>query len=184
MGGLITMIAAAMASDRVHAAVLNDIGPVVDPRGIARIGGYVGKTGVFETWEAVVAQLMAMQGPMFPDGDEAFWQTFARRTVSVSRDGVLEFDYDPGIANAFAPPKDGVAPPNPDLMPLFQALAARPVLVLRGALSDILAPEGVAAMRAVKPDLEVAEVPRVGHAPTLDEPAAWAAISAFLDRVG
>ena len=185
MGGLITMVAGAMAPDRVHAAVLNDIGPVVDPRGIQRISGYAGKTGTFESWDALVDRLKALQGTMFPDADEAFWQTFARRTVTVRSDGTLEFDYDPAIANAFAPPKDGEpAPAPPDLMPLFQALAARPVLVLRGALSDILSPDGIAAMRAVKPDLEVAEVPGIGHAPTLEEPAAWAAISAFLDRVG
>jgi pimeloyl-ACP methyl ester carboxylesterase len=184
MGGLITMIAGATASDRVHAAVLNDIGPVVDPRGIQRIGSYVGKTGTLESWDALVALIKSMQGPMFPDGDEAFWQAFARRTVTVRSDGRLEFDYDPAIANAFAPSQDGAPPAAPDLMPLFQALATRPVLVVRGALSDILSDDGVAAMRAVKADLEVAEVPRVGHAPTLEEPAAWQAISAFLDRVG
>jgi pimeloyl-ACP methyl ester carboxylesterase len=185
MGGLITMIASASASERVHAAVLNDIGPVVDPAGLQRIGGYVGKSGTFESWDALVERIEAMQSAIYPDADEAHWQTFARRTATVRGDGLLEFDYDPAIAIAFAPPKEGAQPaPAPDLMPLFQALATRPVLVVRGALSDILSSEGVAAMRAVKPDLDVAEVPRVGHAPTLEEPAAWQAISAFLDRVG
>src|SRR5262245_40169020 len=70
MGGLITMITAAMAGDRVHAAVLNDIGPIVDPRGIERIRSYAGKTGAFDTWDGLVARLKALQGPMFPDTDE------------------------------------------------------------------------------------------------------------------
>jgi pimeloyl-ACP methyl ester carboxylesterase len=184
MGGLITMIASAMAGDRIHAAILNDVGPVVDPRGLARIGGYVGKTGTFETWEALTDRIKAMQGAIYPDADEAFWQTFARRTATVRSDGVIELDYDPAIANAFAPPQDGTPAPAPDLMPLFQALGSRPVLVVRGAISDILSADGIAAMRLVKADLDVAEVPGVGHAPTLEEPSAWAAISAFLDRVG
>lgn len=182
MGGLITMLTAAMMSDRVHAAVLNDIGPVVDPRGIQRIAGYAGKTGTFDTWEGLVERIKALQGPMFPDADDGFWQTFARRTVTVRSDGKIEFDYDPAIASAVAPPKEGT--PVPDLMPFFQALATRPVLVLRGAMSDILSADGIAAMRALKGDLDVAEIPRVGHAPTLDEPESWRAISAFLDRVG
>jgi pimeloyl-ACP methyl ester carboxylesterase len=70
------------------------------------------------------------------------------------------------------------------MKPLFQALgAAGPVLVIRGARSDILSPAGLAAMRGLKPDLDVAEIPGVGHAPTLEEPAAWDALLNFLARV-
>ena len=103
----------------------------------------------------------------------------ARRVARELPDGRIAFDYDPAIAHVFEQPRDGAAP---DLTPLFQALARVPVLVVRGALSDILAPEGLAAMKALKSDLEVAEVPRVGHAPTLEEPEAWGAIAAFLQR--
>jgi pimeloyl-ACP methyl ester carboxylesterase len=68
-------------------------------------------------------------------------------------------------------------------MPLFSALAVKPLLVVRGALSDILAPEGVEAMRAVKPDLQFVEIPRVGHAPTLEEPEAASALETFLAQI-
>jgi pimeloyl-ACP methyl ester carboxylesterase len=91
----------------------------------------------------------------------------------------VTYAYDPAIANAFV---GGAAGPPPTMMPLFRALAKRPVLLVRGALSDLLSSATVAEMRAAKPDLEYAEVPNTGHAPTLEEPAAWNAIVAFLSR--
>jgi pimeloyl-ACP methyl ester carboxylesterase len=182
MGGLMTMIAAVTAPQRISAAVLNDIGPVVDSRGLQRIASYVGKGGAFESWSELIEAIKEVQAAIFPDAGEEFWITFARRVARERDDGKIEFDYDPSIARAFEPGTTGSAVP-PDLLPLFSALAARPVLVIRGSLSDILAPGGIEAMRAVKPDLKIAEVPRVGHAPTLDEPTAWEAISAFLAQV-
>ncbi|HEY4126147.1 MAG TPA: alpha/beta hydrolase, partial [Rhizomicrobium sp.] len=180
MGGIITMLVASFAPTRIGTAILNDIGPLIDPRGLARIGSYVGKTGDFESWDALVASIKATQGSAFPDADDAFWRTFAHRVASELPSGRIAFAYDPAIATTFAPPSDA---PAPSLLPFFTALAVRPVLSLRGALSDLLSPEGVDAMRAIKPDLVAVEVPRVGHAPTLDEPAAWGAIGEFLRNV-
>jgi pimeloyl-ACP methyl ester carboxylesterase len=180
MGGLITMVLTTLAPQRIAAAILNDIGPVVDARGLARIAGYVGKGGVVSSWEAAAAAVRAMNGEAFPDADDAFWMRVARRTYRETDRGVLEPDYDPAIANAFAPASDGAPAPAPDLSPLFKNLAGVPVLVVRGATSDILSEDGVAAMRAIKGDLVVAEVPRTGHAPTLEEPEAFDAIVDFL----
>lgn len=179
MGGLMTMIVAATKGELVHAAILNDIGPVIDPRGIARIAGYTGNTGPFPNWGACAAQIRALQGAFYPGADDAFWLTFARRCAKETDGGQIVFDYDPAIAKAIS----AAAPPPEALMPLFQALGTKPTLVVRGALSDILSSDGVRAMTAAKPDLEVCEVAQVGHAPTLDEPEARAAIAAFLDRV-
>lgn len=178
MGGIMTMIAAAVAPARVAAAVLNDIGPVVDPRGIARIASYVGKSGAFDSWYDMTAAVRAVGDAAFPERDDEFWSTFTRRVAREREDGRIEFAYDPLIAQTFSS-----GGPAPDLMPLFQALAHVPVLVVRGATSDILSQDGVDAMLRVKPELEVAEVPDTGHAPTLDEPEAWDAIAAFLARV-
>jgi pimeloyl-ACP methyl ester carboxylesterase len=180
LGGLVTMLVAAMAPDRIVAAVLNDIGPVVDPAGIARIAAYVGKSGAFDSWNALTHAVRAAQSLAFPAADDAFWKTMAHRVGRERRDGKIEFAYDPVIAQTFAPQPD--APPPPSLLPLFRALAAKPVLSVRGALSDILSVEGLAVMKEAKPDLGTVEVPRVGHAPTLDEPEAWAAIAAFLAK--
>ena len=176
MGGLIAMVAAAMAPQRVQAAILNDIGPVIDPAGLARIGAYVGKSEPRASWEEAAAASAMTQAVAFPDADAAFWRTFARRTYRKRADGRLELDYDPAIAQ----PQPN---PAPDLRPVFKALAPIPTLVLRGGLSDILSRAGVAEMRALKDDLEDCEVPNVGHAPTLEEPSAWLPIVDFLARV-
>ena len=181
MGGIMTMIAATIARDRIAAAILNDVGPELDPRGIARIAGYVGKSGPFDSMDELIESVKAGQGGRFPDQSDAFWLTWARRVSRQRADGKFEFSYDPQIRQAFAAVPD--APPPPSMVPLFEALAAVPVLLVRGNLSDLLAPEGVATMQRIKPDLAYAEVPRVGHAPLLEEPEAWNAIAAFLSRV-
>jgi pimeloyl-ACP methyl ester carboxylesterase len=180
MGGLMTMLAALMAPGRVAGAVLNDVGPVVNTSGLARIAQYVGKTPPQASWEALADLIKASQSAAFPDADEAFWKVFARRTGRALPDGRVEFDYDPAIAHIFEQPPSAAAP---DLTPVFGALGQVPTLVVHGTLSDILLPEGIAAMKALKPDLEVAEVPGVGHAPTLEEAIAWQAIERFLARV-
>lgn len=179
MGGLMTMLAAVMAPGRVAGAVLNDVGPVLNTSGLTRIAQYVGKTPPQASWEDLIALIKASQSAAFPDADEAFWSSFARRTGRTLPDGRVAFDYDPAIAQIFEQPQAAA----PDLTPVFKALAPVSTLVVHGVLSDILLPEGIAVMKAVKPDLDVAEVPRVGHAPTLEEPAAWQAIEGFLARV-
>jgi pimeloyl-ACP methyl ester carboxylesterase len=194
MGGVITMILSTTAPNRIAAAVLNDIGAEVDPRGLARIAGYVGKSGPVNSWKEMTAAVRASQSVAFPDRDEAnwqillrrltgrpsFWDVFARRVAEELPDGRVALAYDPAIANAF---KANSSAPPPTMMPLFRALAKKPVLLVRGAISDLLSPATVAAMREAKPDLEYAEVPNTGHAPTLEEPEAWNAIAAFLARV-
>jgi len=173
MGGIITMLAAVMAPTRIAAAVLNDIGPEIDPRGIARIGSYVGKEGPFASWNEAIAAVRESQRDNFPDRDDTFWEGFARRVMR-EREGRVEYAYDPAIASTF-----GGAPPA-SMAPLFEALAKVPVLVIRGALSDLLSEQGVETMRRIKPDLQYAEVPGVGHAPTLNESVSWNAIEKFL----
>jgi pimeloyl-ACP methyl ester carboxylesterase len=180
MGGIMTMLAAAGNSPRVAAAILNDIGAEIDPAGVARIGSYVGKAKPFASWDEATAAVKATQSVAFPGRDDAFWRVFTRRVARERADGRTEFAYDPAIANAFAA---APAAPPPSMMPLFQLLATRPVLLVRGAISDLLSRACVAAMKEAKPDMEFAEVPNVGHAPTLEEPEAWSAIAAFLSRV-
>lgn len=176
MGGLITMILAAVKGDLIAGAVLNDIGPIIDPRGISRLLGYTGKVGPFSSWKALADQIKALQGPFYPGADDAFWMTFARRSGREKGPDEIVFDYDPAIAQTLAQ----ADAPAPDLMPLFAALAQKPVLVIRGALSDILSEDGLRTMRAAAPAMTVCEVPRVGHAPTLEEPQARAALTQFL----
>jgi pimeloyl-ACP methyl ester carboxylesterase len=177
MGGIISMVAAATASQWVAGVVLNDIGAKVERAGLQRIAGYVGKGGPLASWTEAAAAVRITNGDAFPAADDAFWMTLAQRTHRARADGRVEADYDPAIATGMSPDA-----PAPDLSPLFAALNATPTLVIRGALSDILSREGVAHMRAMKPDLAVAEVPAVGHAPTLEEPAAFLPLVDFLAR--
>lgn len=182
MGGLITMIVAALAPGRIAASALNDVGIRLDPAGITRIASYVGRVQALPSWAAAEEASRAVAGVAYPErlDDQAFWQRFARRTFREREDGQVEADYDPHIALAFADTSD--APP-PDMTPLFQALASRPMLVVRGGISDLLSPEIVADMRALKPDLVSVEIEGVGHAPTLEEPEAWDALLDFLAKV-
>ncbi len=183
MGGLITMAIAAMAPGRIAASVLNDVGPRLEPAGLARIASFVGREQPVDSWEAAAEALRAANGAAFPErlDDAAFWMTMARRCFRVRDDGMLERDYDPLIALAFAD-LDADAPP-PDLTPYFQALAMKPMLSVRGALSDLLSEDVVAHMRQIAPALETVTIDGVGHAPFLDEPEAWDAVLDFLARV-
>jgi pimeloyl-ACP methyl ester carboxylesterase len=183
MGGLITMVLATMAPDRIAAAILNDVGPKLNAAGLARIATYVGRTQPVGSWSEAAEAVRAIAGPAYPARaeDQDFWLAFARRTFHEREDGLYEADYDPHIALAFAD-FDEDAPP-PDLTPLFSALAARPMLCVRGGLSDLLSESVLAEMRAIKPDLLAVTVPDVGHAPMLDEPEAWDAVLDFLAKV-
>ena len=183
LGGLVAMLFAARHPDRLAGAVFNDVGPEVSSVGIARIGGYVGQGRSFETWMHAARALQESQGEMFPDFSIADWLTMAKRSMTLGSNGRIVFDYDMKISEPFATPANA-APP--DLWPCWRALAGRPVpvpvLVLRGEMSDILAPETATRMIAEAPDAELVTLPRLGHAPTLDEPAAVAAIERLLDR--
>ncbi len=179
MGGIITMLAGAAAPDRIAAVVFNDVGPQLDPAGLVRIGGYVGKGEVFANWDDAARSAAAITSQAFPKAPPAFFAEFARRTCRQRPDGRVEFDYDPAIAAPFRQP-NGAAPV--DMSPLFDTLKDAPLLVVRGALSDLLSRAGLDFMRARSPDIDWVEVPETGHAPTLEEPAAWDALLDFLAR--
>ena len=105
------------------------------------------------------------------------WMAFARRTFVEGPDGRPVLNYDPAIAAAL-----GQARPVPKwvLWRLFTRLAKRPTLLIRGGSSDLIDETIAAKMRARAPQMSYAEVPGVGHAPMLNEPAAKAAIETFL----
>ncbi|MNC90289.1 Alpha/beta hydrolase family protein [compost metagenome] len=94
--------------------------------------------------------------------------------------GRIAFDYDMKIAEPFNRPEGSAAA---DMWPVFRALAGRPVLAVRGGLSDILSAATLERMDRELPELDTVTVPGVGHAPTLEEPAAQRAIAALLARI-
>jgi pimeloyl-ACP methyl ester carboxylesterase len=181
LGGILTMLLALTGPQRLAGALLNDIGPEIEPAGLARIRGYVGQARSFPTWMHAARALEENQAAAFPDYKIADWLAMAKRCMVLGGNGRIHFDYDMKIAEPFTQP-DGAA--GADMWPALEALRGRPVTLLRGELSDILSAATLARMAAVLPEAEAVTVPRVGHAPMLDEPAAIAAIEHLLARIG
>jgi pimeloyl-ACP methyl ester carboxylesterase len=180
MGGLMTMLLAHARPGRMAAVVMNDIGPEVDAGGLARISGYVGQGRSYPTWVHAARGLAEAHGSAFPDFNLDQWLEMAKRTMVVTQNGRISFDYDMAIAEPFAKPGNA-APPN--LWLAFEALRDVPMLLVRGALSDLLSADTVKQMGVRNPAMKSITVPRVGHAPTLDEPKVRTAIRALLDGV-
>lgn len=179
MGGLITMTLAGERIDLVAAAVLNDIGPWISHKGLARIAGYAGKRVQPASWTEAAAYIKSLNAGAFPDNTDAEWDKWARRAFAPDDGGMLAPRYDPGIAKGLQ--EGRLKGTSPGLRKGFRRLAgARPLLLVRGALSDLLEDRQCAWMRRQAPAMRYAEVPGVGHAPMLTEPAALDAITRFL----
>jgi pimeloyl-ACP methyl ester carboxylesterase len=180
LGGLMTLLMAASAPQRLAGALLNDIGPEIEPAGLARIAGYVGQGRTFETWMHAARGLEESQGAFYPDFEVADWLDLAKRVMAVGENGRIVFDYDMKIAEPFRE-ANGAAPP--DLWATLAGLKDKPVLLVRGALSDVMSQATLERMAQALPQAEVVTLPRVAHAPTLDEPEAAAAIERLLAKV-
>lgn len=178
LGGIVSMILAAMLPGRVAGVVLNDVGPEVAPGGLERIRGYVGQGGTYRTW-VHAARVFADQAgrDRFPDYQIADWLRLVKRAYSLTREGRIAADYDAKIAEPFAVPggETGV-----DLWPALGALRDIPVTIVRGANSDILSADTAAKMLGHLDRATLVTIDRAGHAPTLEEPEAAAAIDAML----
>ena len=180
LGGLLTILLAASNPERVAGVVLNDIGPDVEGRGLARIRGYVGKGGSWPTWVHAARALADGQREAYPRYTLEDWLGMAKRLCRITSSGRIVYDYDMRIAEPLRAPE--VAAP-PDLWPALDALKARPALLVRGALSDILSAATAERMAARLPLLEVVTLADTGHAPTLAEPEAADAMDRLLARV-
>lgn len=180
LGGICTMLLAFTDADRIAGAMLNDIGPEIDQVGLDRIGSYVGRQVTFTSWEEAARVLADRLRDKFPHWTADDWDQFARRTC-VARPEGIEFQYDMAIAERFRAATEGPKGAN---WSLYEALAGRPVLILRGELSDLLSQEVADEMVArLGGDAELVVVPAVGHTPSLEEPEATAAMDRLLDRV-
>lgn len=182
MGGLITMTLAMRSLDLVAAAVLNDIGPIMAPAGLARIAGYAGKARSVGTWEEAAAYVRDINQGAFPANPSDEWDKWARRAFAEDTGGSLSLRYDPMIAAGLNTGK--VRPTSMMARLAFKRLARhRPTLLIRGALSDLVEDGQADYMRRTAPGMQYAEVPNVGHAPMLTEPAAQLALQRFLAHV-
>jgi len=178
LGGIITMILQAMKPGVVKSAIINDIGPEIDPKGIAHIKTYVGKTPILESWEQAVMLMKAGAAKIYPDFTHNQWEDFTAR-LFVMRDGRPVPDYDPNIAKPFESDTDTAAP---DLWPVFQAMISVPTMLVRGDLSDLLTVATAEKMQQQHSDFKLVSVPRVGHAPILNEDSVIAAFDTWIKR--
>lgn len=176
LGGLMAMFMAATMKERLLGVILNDIGPEIDPAGGERLMSYVGIGKQFATWEEAANAMAELNRVAFPHYGPDQWMTFAKRTC-VERDGIIAMAYDLRIAE---PIKQAQEQNAPDLWPLFMTLEGLPLLCIRGETSDILSPETLQKMHERMPQMESVSVPKIGHAPALDEAEARAAIDKFL----
>jgi pimeloyl-ACP methyl ester carboxylesterase len=175
-GGLIAMVLAAVEPGAISGVVLNDIGPVIDASGLMRIKSYVGKLPQPKTFEEGGEILRRIADSQFPKLDAADWVTLAKRGWREA-DGRLVPTYDPALARSLA----ALSPdqPMPTMWPQFDALGRLPLLVVRGANSDILSEATVAAMQARHSAMELFVVADQGHAPLLAEPDTIGKIASF-----
>lgn len=178
LGGLVTMITAALDPGRIAGTILNDIGPDIDSDGLERIGSYVGKAVRLRDWSEAAAYVSALNNHVPARFTADDWMRVAHQLCR-EQDGEIVLDYDRAIADAF---KVGPAAAPFDMWPLFRMLATKPLLILRGETSDLLSTVTAERMKAEAADAEVVEVAGVGHAPWLDEPEVTEALDRFLSR--
>jgi len=176
-GGIIAMLIGVLRPTVMRAVVLNDIGPVVDPRGLARIMGYVGVMPVPESWSQAARILKDANGAYFPAIPDDEWSILARQWFS-EKDGMPASSYDPNLAKALGAAE--LSQRSPELWPQFEALGKYPTLVLRGENSDILNEETLGEMGRRHKALEVEIVAGQGHAPLLRDAASLDRITSFL----
>lgn len=178
-GGILTMLMAAWQPGRIAGAVLNDIGPVIEPAGLMRIKGYAGRMRQPADLAEGAAMLRGLFAGQFPNLKEDDWRAWAKRSWRQTPAGLVA-RYDPALAETL---KDAAPEqPLPDLWAQFDLLPRVPLMIVRGALSDILSPATVEAMRARRPDLETVELADQGHAPLLADDPTLERISDFVRR--
>jgi len=178
-GGLLGLVIGAMQSRRLLGLCLVDVGPVVERKGLERIGAYVGIEPSVRTLEEVADRMPAAM-PGFEQVPPLRWQEEAIRHY-VQLDGRIGLTYDPDLRKAFDTAM--TADPLPDLWPQFDACAGLPLALIRGAGSDVLSRATADEMMRRRPDLLFAEVPGRGHIPFLDEPESLSVVKAWLARL-
>ncbi len=183
LGGIVALLLGSARPARVAGLVLNDSGPQLEQAGLLRVRQLIGRGDNWRSWLIAAREIARLQAQDYPDWTLEDWLPHAKRLCRLSREGRIVWDYDPEIAAPFDLPNP---PAGGDALDLWLALAHfrdRPVLSLRGALSDVLSTEGQKRMREHLPAMATATIAGIGHAPTLAEPDSMAALERFLASI-
>jgi pimeloyl-ACP methyl ester carboxylesterase len=177
-GGILTMLLAAVRPTAIAAAILNDIGPVIEPQGLMRIKSYVGKLPQPRNFEEGAEILRRLFHGQFPKLGLEEWLAGARR-IFKEENGRMVTAYDPKLATTM----EGIdlEKPIPTLWKEFDALANVPLMVVRGENSDILSKKTIADMKTRRAEMQILEVNDQGHAPLLAERETVARIKEFIE---
>jgi pimeloyl-ACP methyl ester carboxylesterase len=179
LGGLIAMLMAAMRPQSLAGVVLNDVGPELDPVGVARIQSYVGRLPPAKNWQDAVGQMKLMFAAALPGYSDAQWLEFARTSFREDEQGVPRLMADSRIGDALR----AIPPPPAAAQAMwlaFGALRGIPTLALRGAHSDLLSAPTFERMQREHRQMVAVTVPNRGHPPQLDEPQSLEAVERFL----
>jgi pimeloyl-ACP methyl ester carboxylesterase len=176
-GGLLTMLLGPARPTALAGVVLNDIGPVLEPQGLARIKSYVGRLPQLNSFGEAAESLRQLFSPQFPALSAVDWRELAQRMFR-DQGGRIIPDYDPKLAQALS--DVDIERPLPALWEQFDSLADVPLLIIRGANSDLLSAATVEAMQARRTQSEVLVVPDQGHAPLLTDEETIARIGTFI----
>ena len=178
-GGILTMALSAAKPQAIAGAVLNDIGPAIEMRGLLRIQSYVGKLPQPKDWNDAVRVLKTVMEAEFPAFSADDWLRYVRLTWQDSKNGIVGRS-DPAIS--FNLREIDPAKSAPPLWPLFEGLKSVPLLVFRGEHSDLLSRETVTEMIAHHPAMQAIEVAGVGHPPVFWNERTIAPIRDFVAR--
>jgi pimeloyl-ACP methyl ester carboxylesterase len=180
LGGMLSALLTSTGAGRVAGVLLNDIGPVLESGGLARIRTYVGRNTSCPTWLHAARNIAEGQRSIYPDYTIGDWLAMTKRLCRLTPGGRIVYDYDMKIAEPLRVPggESGF-----DMWPAFESLKGLPVTLLRGELSDLLGTACAAEMAGRIAGLDLVTVPRVGHAPNLEEAESVAAIDRLLARV-
>ena len=179
-GGIIATLLATLQPDFLAGVVLNDIGPVIECDGLARIKAYLSARRVVESWNEAVDAVRTIGGGQFPALSDADWRAFAEAYFASDGAGRLAPQFDPNLVRTIES-WDG-SEPSPTLWPQFESLTGIPVLAIRGELSDILSPSTLNEMAERHPKLEQLTASGQGHAPLLRDGPTLERILAFVRR--
>lgn len=179
-GGLHAMLLSETRPSVIAGVVLNDIGAVFEPRGIARIRSYVGKVAAPNSEAEAVQLVKKLMSDDFTSLNETDWLTYARMSFG-DEEGHFGLRYDQQLGKAME--SFDLAQPMPAFWTQFDGLRDRPLLIIRGGNSDLFSPETLTEMARRHPGSEIHIVEGQGHPPLLIDAESMERIAAFVAKV-